>query len=383
MIKVLHIITGLSTGGAEMMLYNLLSRIDRTAFDPQVISLTNIGSIGGKIRALGVPVRAMGMRRSMPNPLEVLRLAYQLRKARPDVIQTWMYHADLVGGLAAKIARDIPLAWGIRASNLDPQGIKRRTIWTVMVCARLSRWLPTRIVCCSVASQRVHTERGYSTDKMVVIPNGFDLDAFRPDPGARLTVRQELGISKEALLIGLVARFDPLKDHRNFVQAAALLHARVPDVHFLLCGDGITWENRDLAGLIDAAGIRNCCHLLGLRDDVPRLLATLDIASLSSYGEGLPNVVGEAMACGVPCVVTDVGDSALIVAETGRVVPPKDWEALAAAWREMIEIGAEERKQLGLAARRRIEEHFSLAAVVERYQELYTWIVRRSSQNNV
>lgn len=365
------------------MLYNLLSRMDRTAFDPQVISLTNIGSIGGKIRALGVPVRAMGMRRSMPNPLEVLRLAHQLRKARPDVIQTWMYHADLVGGLAAKIARDIPLAWGIRASNLDPQGIKRRTIWTVMVCARLSRWLPTRIVCCSVASRRVHMERGYTADKMVVIPNGFDLDAFRPDPAARLTVRQELGISKEALLIGLVARFDPLKDHRNFVQAAALLHARVPDVHFLLCGDGITWENRDLAGLIDTAGIRNCCHLLGLRDDVPRLLAALDIASLSSYGEGLPNVVGEAMACGVPCVVTDVGDSALIVGETGRVVPPKDWEALAAAWREMIEIGAEERKQLGLAARRRIEEHFSLAAVVGRYQALYTGIVRRSSQNNV
>jgi len=369
-IKVVHIITGLSTGGAEMMLYNLLSRMDRTAFDPQVISLTNIGSIGGKIRALGVPVRAMGMRRSMPNPLGVLRLAHRLRKARADVIQTWMYHADLVGGLAAKIARDIPLAWGIHSSNLDPQGVKRRTIWTVMVCARLSRWLPTRIVCCSVASRRVHMEQGYTADKMVVIPNGFDLDAFRPDPAARLTVREELGISNEALLIGLVARFDPQKDHRNFVQAAALLHARVPDVHFLLCGNGITWENRDLAGLIDTAGIRNCCHLLGLRDDVPRLLAALDIASLSSsYGD--PMVIGEAMACGVPCVVTDVGDSALIVGETGRVVPPKDWEALAAAWREMIEIGAEERKQLGLAARRRIEEHFSLAAIVERYQALY------------
>lgn len=370
-LSVIHLITGLSTGGAEIMLYKLLTKLDRVAFDAEVISLTDIGTVGKKIQGLDVRVQALGMRQGRPNLRGMLQLTRWLRRNPPHVIQTWMYHADLMGGVTGRLAGRIPVAWGIRHSNLDPQGNKRSTIWTARACARLSRWLPSRIVCCSEASRWVHTQLGYAADKMVVIRNGIDLDTFRPDPSARLSVRREFRIPDGALLIGLIGRLHPQKDHHNFVQAAASLHAHLPDVHFLLCGEGVSWANLKLAGWIEDAGIQDRCHLLGLRDDIPRLTASLDIASSSSYSEGFPNVIGEAMACGVPCVVTNAGDSALIVGDTGRVVPPKDRQALAMAWRELIEIGPEGRTQLGLSARRRIEENFSLPTVVARYEGLY------------
>ena len=376
--KVIHVIAGLGVGGANMMLYKLLLGTDRASFETQVVSLIDIGPIGKRIQDLGVPVRALGMRRGVPNLFVVLRLARWLKRDHLDVIQTWGYHADLVGGLAARLAGSIPVAWGIRHSNFDPKTTKRMTIWTAMVCARLSRWLPTRIVCCSHASRRTHTQMGYAADKMVVIPNGFDLAAFRPDPGARVSVRRELDIPAEAPLIGLVGRFHPQKDHSNFFHAAANLHARLPESHFLLCGDGISWENSELAGWIEAVGIHDCCHLLGQREDIPRLTAALDLACTSaSHGEAFPNVIGEAMACGVPCVVTDVGDSAIIVGETGVVVPPKDPQALADGWSQLLlDMSRGERLRLGLAARQRILERYSLGKIVKKYERLYESTVR-------
>lgn len=381
--RVTHVITGLNPGGAEMMLYKLLGEMDRSRFDPLVVSLLDKGTIGPRIGALGVPVRALGMRRGVPNPLAILKLARWLQQAKPDVIQTWMYHADLIGGLAARLAGDIPVAWGIRHSNLDPQGSKRSTIWTAKTCARLSHWLPIHIVCCSEASRRVHAALGYATHKMTVIPNGFDLNTFKPDYAAQISVRQDLDIPESVVLIGLVGRFDPQKDHRNFIEAAALLYTRTPDVHFVLCGDGVTWENRELLRRIEMAGIRKHCHLLGRRGDIPRLMAALDIASSSSsYGEGFSNVVGEAMACGVPCVVTDVGDSAYIVGDTGKVLPPKDPDALAKAWQSLIDIGAAGRAELGRAARARIIQHFSLPTVVRQYEALYSALLDKKRETH-
>lgn len=371
-ISILWLISGLEYGGAEMMLYKLLSCMDRTRFTAEVISMIDLGPFSAKIQKLGVPLRSLGMRRGIPSPMSLVRLASWLRQARPDVIQTWMYHADLMGGLAAKLAGGIPVAWGIRQSNLSSQGSRRLTIYTMKMCAQVSKWLPTRIVCCSEASQRVHTALGYASHKMIVIPNGFDLSAFKPDSVARESICAELQIPADAPLVGLVGRFDPQKDHQNFVSAAALLHRSRPDVHFLLCGDDITWENPQLRGWIEKAGIRKQCALLGRRDDMPRLTAALDIAaSSSSYGEGFPNVIGEAMACGVPCVVTDMGDCALIVGQTGRVVPPQNAKELANALGDLVGLGMEGRRQLGAAARRRILEYFNLPDIVARYENLY------------
>ena len=374
-ISIVWLISGLEYGGAEMMLYKLLSGMDRTRFTPQVISMMDLGPFSGKIQELGIPLRSLGMRRGIPNPMNVVRLANWLRQARPDMIQTWMYHADLMGGLAAKLAGSVPVAWGIHQSNLSNQANRRLTLYTMKMCAHLSKRIPARIVCCSEASRRVHAALGYAPQKMVVIPNGFDLTAFRTDSVARDSVRAELRIPADAPLIGLFGRFDPQKDHHNFVCAAALLHRSRSDAYFLLCGEDITWENGQLREWIEKAGIRKQCVLLGRRDDMARLTAALDIAASSSFGEGFPNVIGEAMASGVPCVVTDVGDCALIVGHTGRVVPPHNAEQLAKALAELVECGRDGRMQLGAAARNRIKEAFNLPEIVARYEKLYDELV--------
>lgn len=374
-IKILHLITGLSTGGAEMMLYKLLSATDRTRFNSVVISLTDIGPVGERIRAIDVPVRELGMSRGVPTPAGIFTLAHWLWQAKPDLIQTWMYHADLAGGLAARFAGNIPVVWGIHHSKLDSEGNKRTTVWTAKTCARLSRWLPVKIVCCSEASKCVHTVFGYDPSRMIVIPNGFDLNLFKPNSDRVALVRQKFGIPEDIILIGLIGRFNPQKDHRNFIKAAALLQKDIPNVQFLFCGDDITWKNQKLSKWIKGSELSKNFHLLGKRDDIPEIMIALDIASSSSLGEAFPLVVGEAMACGVPCVVTNVGDSALIVGDTGIVVPPKDPKALADGWERLIEMGAEARRKLGIAARKRIQANYSLAAIARQYEDLYHKLV--------
>ncbi len=235
----------------------------------------------------------------------------------------------------------------------------------------LSRRLPVRIVCCGEAAKQGHARLGYDINKMQVIPNGFDMELFMPDPQARRSVRYELGLPPETVLLGMVGRFHPDKDHLSFIQAAKRLHARQQEVHFVLCGHDVTWQNPQLRDWIETAGLQGHCHLLSRRDDVPRLTAAFDIATLSSSGEGFPNVVGEAMACAVPCVVTDVGDAAFMVGETGSIVPPHHPQALADAWAKMVELGDEQRRAHGHVARMRVQQLFSLPSIVTRYEQLY------------
>ena len=372
MIKVMHVITTLGPAGAETMLSRVASGMDGTRFENEVVSLTGILDLAERIQGMGVRVRTLGMKTSVPNPLLVMRLAQWIRESKPDVIHTWMYHANLVGALAARLAGGIPVVWGIHHSALDPRVDKRRTVLVNRVCAFLSRRFPARIVCCSEASLRIHKNLRYAAEKMEVIPNGFDLEQVKPDPTARASVREELGIPADANLIGIAARFHPQKDHLNFIRAAARLQKQIPQIQFLLCGLDIAWQNSQLVEWIETAGIRACCHLLGVRRDMSRLFTAMDIATTASLsGEAFPLVIGEAMACGTPCVVTDVGDSALIVGETGIVVPPGDPGVLAEAWRRLIEAGPVERRRLGLAARRRVQLYFALPAIVERYQTIY------------
>lgn len=372
MIKVMHVITTLGPAGAETMLSRVVFGMDGTRFENEVVSLTDALDLAEKMRATGVRVRTLGMKRSVPNPLLVFRFAQWIRESKPHVIHTWMYHANLVGTLAVRLAGHVPVVWGIHHNALDPRVDKRRTILVNRVCASLSRRIHARIVCCTEESRRIHEELGYAAEKLEVIPNGFDLEQMKPDPSARRSMCEELDIPADSPLIGIAARFHPYKDYRNFIRAAARLHAQIPQSHFLLCGDSITWQTSELAEWIEAAGIRGCCHLLGVRQDMPRLFAGMDISTTSSLVEAFPLVIGEAMACGTACVVTDVGDSALIVGETGKVVAPGNPEALAEAWRGLIEAGPEARRRLGMAARLRVQQHFGLPAVVERYQAIYT-----------
>jgi glycosyltransferase involved in cell wall biosynthesis len=384
MIRVTHIITGLAPQGAEAMLYKLVFRMDRSAFTNEVISLTNWhenypdwAPIRKRLEAWEVQVRALSMRRGILSPSELLRLVQWLRRSKTDVVQTWMYHANLIGGIAARFAGAPPVVWGIHHSNLDPAQNKRHTIWTAQACARLSHTLPRRIICCSESSRQVHADCGYSESKMTVIPNGFDLSQFRRNREARSSVKHELGIPEEARLVGIAARFHPLKGYRYFIEAAARLCACMPDVHFLLCGRDVDPNNRELAGWIDEAGNRlsGRCHLLGIRQDMPRFFSALDIATSASVSEAFPSAVGEAMACETPCVVTDVGDSAVMVGNTGRIVPAGNPTALALAWNDLLAQDPGIRAQLGAMARKRVQQRFGLEAVAKRYQQMYRQVV--------
>jgi glycosyltransferase involved in cell wall biosynthesis len=370
MIRSLHIITGLLTGGAETSLYKLLSRIDQKDFSAEVISLTADGPVGKRIRDLGIPVRALGLDPRRPNPLLFCRLVKWVKTASADVVQTWMYHADLVGGIAAKLV-GVPAVWNIRNGPLDRKLNKTSTFLTVKACARLSGRVPRRIICCSEVTRRFHERMGYVARKMVLIPNGFDLSEFRPCPSDRATVRAELGLRAETVLIGQIARFHPQKGHRVLIEAVRPLLQRDPNIHVLLCGDGVRRENEELRSMIHTNGLEDRFHLLGPRNDIPRIMNSLDILCSPSSGEGFPNAVGEAMACAVPCVVTDAGDSALVVGESGLVVPSNSSEAIAQALQEMIALGPAGRKALGEVACERVRRHFDLRAIVARYESLY------------
>ena len=368
--KIVHVITGLNTGGAEMMLFKLLAGMDLSRFENIIVSMVKPGAVGQKIRDLGVTVYSLDMVPGRPSPVAAGRLVGMLRRERPDIVQTWLYHADLLGLLTSVAARRPVVVWNLRASNIEMAHYRRLSGWTRRACALLSG-LPRAVIVNSEAGRDFHRRLGYRPREWVLIRNGIETERFIPDPEARSSVRRELCLSDEALLIGLIARFDPMKDHRNFFRAASILHRQLSNVHFLLAGRGVTRENPEIRQLIDDASLLGNLHLLGERHDIPRLTAALDVATSSSIGEGFSNTIAEAMSCGVPCVATDVGDSAAIVGSTGIVVPPAKPEALAAAWEKLLGYGDEELREMGKAARNRIQESFSLADVTKMYEELY------------
>lgn len=370
-VRVAHVIPGLQVGGAETALYKLLSREHRSKVASTVICLGDRGEIGAAIEAAGVPVRYLGMGAGAMSMVKMGKLIALLRGLRPEVIQGWMYHGNLVATLSSSLLPQRPaVLWNVRGPGTDlSRRVGRRLVY--WLTGRLSR-TPTKIVNNSSASMRMHERLlRYPADRWVFIPNGFDMDTFKPDDNAPAAVRALLNIPSSAPLIGLVARYDPMKDHANFLTAAAELIRDGRNVHFVLIGGGVDEDNGDLVRMIGSCGLEGRVHLLGTRRDVCSLMPGFDIGSLCSYGEGFPNVVGEWMSCGVPCVVTDVGESAAIVGDTGRIVPPRDSRALAQAWRSLLDIPAEARRTLGRTARRRIEDRYSLETVTLQYERLY------------
>jgi glycosyltransferase involved in cell wall biosynthesis len=371
--KVAHIITALRAEGAQMMLYKLLSRMERSRFDSAVVSLSNRGPLAERFERLNIPVYPINMKAEMPTLPALLRLLGKIREIKPDLIQGWMYHGNLAAQLTGSLLPSrVPVLWNIRGAHYALKNEKPATAATIWLGARLSG-LPAKIINNSEQSALGHEERlGYRASKRVIIPNGFDTDVYSPSRSARARVREELGLPPDAVLIGLIARYHPVKDHATFLEAAALLLKSHDRVHFVLAGDGVDASNAQLRETLNRSDIWSNVHLLGHRKDTARIAAAMDIVSLSSYCEGFPNAIGEAMACGVPCVATDVGDSALVVGETGRIVPPRHPSALANAWQELIDMGAERRQALGMLARQRVVKKFSLDAIASQYETLYT-----------
>jgi len=305
-IGIVHIITGLNSGGAEAMLNKLLSRMDKEVFDLQVVSLTGRGTYGEKIESLGVKVYALCMKRGRFSIIGFCRLIKLLRDLKPDLLQGWMYHGNLAAQLASFFIKwQVPVLWNIRHSLYSFAYEKKGTAIVIKICRYLTGF-PRRIVYNSKTSAEQHEYLGYRGDKRIIIPNGFDVNLFSPSIESGKAVRHELDVSSDTLLIGLIGRYHPMKDHTNFLQAASLLLKDYSNVHFLLAGTQVDGRNERLNQVINNLNISTNVHLLGERIDVPRLTAALDIASSSSYAEAFSNVIGEAMGCGVPCVVTDV-----------------------------------------------------------------------------
>lgn len=379
--KVMHIITGLQSGGAERILLHLVSHLSRKQFACEVVSLTTEGHLGGQIRAQDIPVRALGFARGIPDPRLLPTLAAHIRRARPDLIQTWLHHADLAGGLAARLAgTGAPVLWTLHNTSIDPTQGKRQTAMLAHLNARLARVLCTKAVCVSEAVREDCLGQGYAPNQLQVVSNGVDTDAFHPDSNSRVSVRRELGLPISAPLVGLMARFDPQKDHETFCRAAGVLHQTRPDVHFVLCGSGVTPDNARLRSWLLAAGVDGVTHLLGLRDDLPRLTAALDAATCCSrYAESFALVLAEAMACGVPCVTTDMAGPVSVVGDLGQVVPIGDADALAQAWNVLLSLMPAQAQDLGERARLRAVTRFSIPTMTAGYADLYAQMAGRAA----
>lgn len=354
------------------MLLRLLRDMDPQGFKNSVISLTDMGPLSRPMSAAGTNVSAMHFLKGAANVIPFARLTAALRANKPDLVQTWMYHSDLIGGIAARIATSAPVLWNLRQSTLDDHYSKKSTINTAKICARLSSSIPSTIVCGSQSARHVHTALGYDATRMVVLSNGFDISEFKFSHEQRAKFRESLGVTDHTILIGNPSRFDPQKDHLTFLQAAARIAEVAPNTNFVLCGDNITPNNQKLSSMIQEYGLSKRVHMLGALNDMRPFYSGIDIMALSSaYGEGAPNVLGEAMSMEVPCVATDIGDSSYLIGDADMIVPPRNPQALAVALMGLTQESHDFRKNMGETARVRIAQHFPLATMVRRYEDLY------------
>lgn len=368
---IVHVITCLGDGGAESVLFRLCSH--DTDNRHVVVSLRGSGKYGPLLARSGISVHCLEMPKGRLTFRGIFRLWKLLRSEHPDVVQTWMYHADLVGGVVARLVGIRRVFWGIRHSDLSPEKTRRSTMLVAKICARLSRWVPFGIICCAQKALEAHKALGYASHKMRVIPNGFDLNTFQPDTQARTRLRSEFGVANELPLLGMVGRFDPLKDHENLFRALALLKQGGNDFRCVLAGAGVDRGNALLIEVLKDLGLQDEVLLLGPRTDIPAFMNALDVHVLSSCSEAFPNVLAEAMACGTPCVTTDVGDAAVIVGDAGWIVPPSNSRALADALGEALNSlsHAENWACLQKKARQRIAENFQIATMVERFNNVW------------
>lgn len=349
----------------------IAARVEDPSIAHEVISLLSMGDVGPRLVAAGIKVRVLGLRRSPAALLDLVRLVLWLRKAGPRaVVQTWMYHGDLVGGLAATLAGQRKIVWNVRQTGLDLRDIGRATRLVVRACGLVSRWLPTRIVANAQAAVTSHAAVGYDTNRFVVIPNGFDTSTFSRDLQSRHALRQAWGIAEHELAIGMVARLDPQKDHGNFVATAAIVAKELPSTRFVLVGRGVT-QSALLSRQISEAGLLQRFVLEEQHRDVPRVMNALDIFCLSSRTEGFPNVLGEAMACETPSVTTDAGDARNLIGNDMLVARVEDPSELAQCILRIGRLPESRRRELGRQQRARVVGTFGIARIWRQYRSLY------------
>lgn len=372
--QVLHIITGLSDGGAEAVLYRLCQ------FDNEnnhvVISLQNEDKYGPLLKDLGIDVYTLDFLNGKVRMLGLVKLFYLIKKIKPDVIQTWMYHADFIGGVVGRIAGIKNIVWGLHHTTLVKEKSKRSTILIAKINAFLSNFVPKKIIYCASKSKEVQESIGFKKAKGIVIPNGYDIASFTQNSSMGTAFRDELNISSETLLIGHVGRYNPQKDHRTLIEAFSILKEKKLNFNAVIVGTNLDNDNHKLLKILNENNLKDDVFLLGKRSDIPYVMNGIDLFVLSSaFGEAFPNVLNESMACGTPCVATDVGDSSIIIGKTGWITNVQDPHSIANA----IIKAAEEKlsnntawMQRKVNCRERIVENFSIEKMVNRYKEEWT-----------
>lgn len=365
MIKVVFLIRSLGYGGAESKLIALANNMSRESFRVTVICFYGNGALEKDLRSDRVNLIHLDKRGRWDVFGFFLRLRRALRELKPDVLHGYLSSSNIMTVLVKPFVPSTKIIWGVLSSEIDWSYYD----WFSRLAFEVERLLSPfadLIIANSQAGRSYHVERGFAARSFTVIHNGVDTELFRPDPSARARMRAEWGINVDTILIGLVARLDPIKDHQTFLRAASRLCSRMSNVHFVCVGDGPQEYALKLRALENELGISDKVTWVYARRDVAAVHNALDIASSSSCSEGMPNVIGEAMACGVPCVATDVGDTALLVGDTGIIVPPRNPEALAAGWMSCLESGV---KEMGQRARSRVMERFNLKLSVEQTEQ--------------
>ncbi len=377
-VKITFIITDLKPGGAQIVLLRLIDHINKNRFQISVISLLKEGSIKSKIESLGVPVFSSGISKSMVSwPFGFFRLFNLLKFIKPDVVSTWMYHADLIGGLIARIAGVRAVSWGIRHSNFGSGKTSSATRYVAYFSALFSYLIPKAIISCSTNAVSMHQELGYKSDKFTLIPNGYNLNTITFREKAAVLLRNEWNIAPEIPLLGMVARWNPQKDHANLLSSLAILNKKKVKFICVLVGTGMEDSNTKIKQLIEYNNLLDKVLLVGPQENIPDVMSAIDIHILSSsYGEAFPNVVAEAMACSTPCVVTDVGDAALIVGNTGWVVPPNNSIALSTAIENsLLDLKSEYNVVRKRLCRQRIEKKYSIEHMAKAYHKVWRNII--------
>lgn len=369
--KIVHITTGLNNGGAEGVLYRLVTHDQDN--EHIVISMMDAGKYGPMLLDKGVKLYCLNMDQGKFSPKAIVKLYKILKKTKPNVVQTWMYHADLIGGIVAKSLGIKKVFWNIRQSNFDENHTKASTIKIAKINARLSSIVPKSIISCAEGAVESHVELGYNKDKIIVIGNGYDLSTFNINSNSRSAIREELNIGKHPVL-GMVGRYDPQKNHEGLLEALSLIKKQGYNFDLVLVGRDLNEKNKELLHKIKKLDLYDQVHLLDQRSDIPNIMNALDIHILSSsYGEGFPNVIAEAMACGTPCIATDIGDSALIIGDSGWIVSENNSEELANAIIKGFQEKENEQKWAIKikSARKRILDNFDIEIMVEKYNNVW------------
>jgi glycosyltransferase involved in cell wall biosynthesis len=376
LIRCLHVVNDLDHGGAEQMLCRLVLASDSRKFSHSVISLRLPGPLSQQLENAGIKVRTLRLESLAGFPEAMLELIGIIRKTGPDLLHSWMYYSDIMAGIASIITGFKPVIFGIRHGDTTEDSLK--THLSAKVAALMTHLVAEKVVSCSDKAAKAHCLNGYKKEKIRVIHNGY-VPAASESPE---WLRQRLKVAESVPLIGLIARYDPVKDHKSFIAAAALVHRVFPEAEFVLCGHNVSSDNYELSAMIASHNMQAKFHLLGFQKDIGRVLCALRFLVSASITEAFPNVVAEAMNGGIPCVVTDVGESAHIVGNTGIIVPPRNPVQLAAAMCRMLACSREELTVMAAECRRRIHGLFALPAMVQKYEETYIEVLNAARKPN-